>query len=85
MSAFSRGFRVGHLQGQGYAELERQHLADLSRPFAGNPPELMQPVRCRVLKRFGIGGGEVGEVGEEITLARHDALSMQALKRVELL
>jgi hypothetical protein len=85
MSEQATWFRIGHFHGRGYEQIERQRLADLQRPFPGNPPELLAPTRCRVLKRFGIGGGRVGEPGQEITLARHDAESMEALKRVELL
>ena len=64
------------------AERERLRQAYERGPALRNDPRLLERVRCRVLKRFGIGGGEVGEPGEIITLARHDALSMAALGRV---
>jgi hypothetical protein len=66
-------------------ERERLHQAYLRGPMPRNPPELMAPVKVRVLKAFGIGGGKVAEPGTEIELPKFDAVSMAALRRVELL
>ena len=49
-----------------------------------NDPKLLKRVRCRVLTPFYVGG-KVVEEGATIELARHDAESMAALKRVKLL
>jgi hypothetical protein len=38
-----------------------------------------------VLKPFGIGSGKVAEPGSVITLPLHDAQSMRALGRVEII
>jgi hypothetical protein len=84
MTAFNTGFRVGFFHGQGSEQLARERRAELHKPFAGNPPDLLAPVRCRVLKAFYAGGRAV-QPGEEITLAKHDAGSMAALHRVEII
>ena len=62
---------------------ERERVAFLHKPPAPNPPELMTPTRCRVLRPFGVAGKRV-EPGQVIELAAHDAFSMVALKRVEI-
>jgi hypothetical protein len=46
---------------------------------------LLKATACKVLRRFQLAGGKIAEVGSVITLPRHDAESMAALKRVELL
>jgi hypothetical protein len=58
--------------------------ADLARA-PRNDPKLFELVRVRILRRFQLAGGAVAEVGTEIELPRFDAVSMAALKRVELL
>ena len=55
------------------------------RPLPKNSPHLLEPVRCRVLKAFYLGGGRLAEVGAILELPRHDAESMQALGRVEVI
>ena len=45
-------------------------------------PKLFEPVKVRVLKSFWVGGKAV-QPGEIIMLAKHDAESMRALRRVE--
>lgn len=47
-------------------------------------PRLLEPVRCRVLRAFCVGGARV-EPGEIVELTRFDAQSMRALGRVEIL
>jgi hypothetical protein len=84
MSSFNDGFSCGWRQGHAYSALEAEHRAILHQPPAKNPPELLAPVRVRVLKPFGIGAGRVAEPGTMIDLPRHDAESMAALRRVEL-
>ena len=63
---------------------ERARSAFLRRPPAANPPELMKPTRCRVLRPFCVAGKRV-EPGQTVELARHDAESMKAIGRVEVL
>lgn len=53
-------------------------------PAPRNDPSLLKRVRCRVLIPFYVGG-KVVEPGQRIELERHDAESMAALKRVEIL
>ena len=53
-------------------------------PAPRNDPKLFERVRCRVLKPFSVGGRRV-EPDEVVDLQRHDALSMTALHRVEIL
>jgi hypothetical protein len=64
-------------------DLQRQRQAILQKPFAGNAPALMAPVKCKALRPFYIGGKAV-EVGTIVTLARHDAQSLAAIGKVEL-
>jgi hypothetical protein len=66
-------------------EGERERLAVLNKPPAPNPPALLAPTRCRVLKALYIGGGVVGHPGQVVQLPAADAASMVALKRVEIL
>jgi len=66
-------------------DAERRRIQELSKPPAPNPPHLLKPTDCRVLKPFGLAGGKVARVGEVVTLPKHDADSMRALGRVEIL
>lgn len=79
------GFMAGFRHGLGHTEIERQRLAELSKPFKGNPPELFTPTRCKVLKAFGLGAGGVAVPGTTIELPRHEAQSMQGIGKVEIL
>jgi hypothetical protein len=56
----------------------------LNRPPARNPPELLKATRCKVLRSFYLKGCPV-DVGATVELERHDALSLQALGKVEIL
>jgi hypothetical protein len=49
-----------------------------------NDPQLLEPVRCRVLRTF-YAGGRVVERDAVIELPRHDAVSLQAIGKVRLL
>lgn len=65
-------------------DADRERLAILNKPPAPNPPERLAPTRCRVLKAFYVGG-KVAEVGAVVTLQRHDAESLAAIRKVEIL
>lgn len=65
-------------------DYERERLAFLKSPLPKNDPELFTPTRCRVLKAFCIGGKPV-TVGEVIVLAKCDALSLQAISKIEII
>jgi len=65
-------------------EREQLCLAYVNGPLPRNDPRLLAPTRCRVLKAFGAFGRRV-EPGETIELQYHDARSMAALHRVEIL
>jgi hypothetical protein len=66
---------INFLTGLAYAE---------RAPEPRNDPALFEPVKCRVLKPFNIAG-QRQEVGSVIVLARHDAKSLEAIKKVEIL
>lgn len=63
---------------------ERKRIAFLNKPPAKNPPGLVAPTKCRVLRPFFVGGKRA-EVGELVTLTRDDARSLEAIGRVKLL
>lgn len=65
-------------------EAERERVAVLNGPPPKNDPALLTPVRVRVVRPFCILG-ERKDVGEIVTLQRHDALSMAAIGRCEIL
>ena len=81
---FDTGFRYGYLHGRGHEQLESERIAALMnhRP-APNPPELIAPTKCKVLRPFFVGGKQT-EIDAEITLQRFDAISLAALGKVEL-
>lgn len=60
------------------AEAERDRLACLNKPFAGNPPELTRATRVEVLKPICVGGKRI-EIGETVNLPAVDAASLAAL------
>ena len=64
-------------------DAERERLAILQKPPAPNPPELLKATPVRVLKPFCVAGKRI-EVGETIDLQWHDARSLAALGKVEL-
>ena len=67
-------------------EAERQRLAFLnSSRLPQNPAHLLEPVRVRVLRPFGLGFGKRAEPGKVIQVERHLAVSMQAINKCELL
>lgn len=63
-------------------EMERERKAILSKPV-NNDPALFAPTKVRVVRPFCIGGARV-EPGEVVKLPKHDADSMVAIGRAEL-
>ena len=84
MSSFDTGFRTGWQHGRAFEEIERALLAELQRPFVGNDPKLLAPVKVLVRRPFYVAGKEM-KVGEEIKLSRHDADSLRAIGKVQIL
>jgi hypothetical protein len=82
MSQFQFRFQAAAARRIEEEEAERQLTL---RSTVRNDPKLLERVRCRVLTPFYVGGGKLAEEGETIALARHDAESMAALKRVLIL
>ena len=68
-------FRFGFVHGRGHEQQDRARLAELNKPLPPNmnPPHLTKPTRLKLLKRYAVGGGKVGEPGEVVTLPGHDA------------
>jgi hypothetical protein len=64
-------------------EREQLRLAYLRGPAPRNDPFLLELVRVRVLKRFGLGADRIAQLGEIVELPRHDAQSLAAIGRVE--
>jgi hypothetical protein len=77
-------FRQGFVHGRGHEQLERERIAELHKPFPGNPPELLKPTRCKVLRPFSVAGRRV-EPDQVLELPRFDAESMRALGRVQII
>lgn len=66
-------------------ESERQRIAFLKGPLPQNPPEIMKPTRCKVLKpTFCIKGKRV-ELDTILTMPLHEAISLEALRKVMIL
>lgn len=63
---------------------ERERVAFLNQPPPANPAHLLTPTRCRVKKSFYVRGTCILP-SSIITLDRHDAISLAASGRVELL
>ena len=53
-------------------------------PTPRNDPKLLAPVKVLVRRPFFVGGREV-RIGDEIKLPRHDAISLQAIGKVQIL
>ena len=67
-------------------ETERQRVAYLERkPLPSNEARLFELVSVKVLKPFGLGHGNRAQPGQVVELARHDALSMEALNKCTIL
>lgn len=83
LEQYGMGFRYGYLHGRGHEqnEAERNAVLDNYRP-APNPRELLELVSVRVLRPFCVAGKRV-DVGASVELPRHDAISLQALGKVE--
>lgn len=77
-SSAQRYFVRGQLE-----ERERSRLQELRRPVH-NDQRLLAPTLVRVLKVFCVEGKPV-PIGSTVTLAYHDAVSLQALGKAELL
>jgi hypothetical protein len=69
---------------QNAAERERERLATLNQPPPANPLHLTAPTRCRAIKSFYVRGHCVLP-GTTLELERHEAHSLAAIGRVELL
>jgi hypothetical protein len=84
--SFGAGFSTGWHHGRGFEQLEREREALLRQPIPRdlNPPELTKLVGCRVLRPFFVGG-VARQAGETVELQRHDALSMEAIGKLEIL
>ena len=66
-------------------ESERSRLTYLkSAPLPVTPPELLKPVRCKVIKSFFVSGKPL-QPGEIVSLPWHLAQDMKALHKVEIL
>jgi hypothetical protein len=68
---------------RGVDEEERARRAFLNKLPAANPPELLELVPVRVLRAFCVGGQRM-EPGATVKLARHDAVSLAAIGKAEL-
>jgi hypothetical protein len=64
------------------AEAARRAILN-AKPSPGDQ-RLFTPTQCKVLKSFCVAGKPV-QVGSVVTLEYHDAVSLQALNKVELL
>jgi len=65
-------------------EREQLHAAYVRGPLPKNPPDLIAPTKCRVLRPFSIAGERV-EIDQTVTLPFHDAESMRFLGKLEFL
>lgn len=82
---YGMGFRYGYLHGRGAEQnAEQDRLFLLQAKPAPNPPELLAPTSCRVLRAFSVRGARV-EIGEIVTLTRFDAESLKAIGKVEII
>lgn len=66
------------------SEAERRDRQELSRTVH-NDQRLFTPTRCRVLKSSFCVGGRPVELGSVFELPRHDAESLKALGKVEII
>lgn len=66
------------------AERQRTAFLDQSR-LPTNSAHLLEKVRVKVLKPFGLGGGKRAEPGEVVQVERHLAVSMQAINKCEII
>jgi hypothetical protein len=78
-------FRMGFLQGRAHDDQERERMAILNKLPAPNPPELLVPTRCKVLRAFYLAGGKPAAIGDVVTLQKHDAESLAAIGKLEIL
>lgn len=85
MNSFTTRYRTHQAQ-RAIDDAERQRTAFLNSPLPRilNDPALLVLTPCKVLKSFCIAGRPL-VIGEHIELARHDAQSLAALGKVELL
>jgi hypothetical protein len=83
-ASFGAGHRTGFRLGRGYEQLDAAHRAELSRPYPGNPPELLKQTVVRVLRRFQLAGGQIAEPGSIVTVDADTAKSMLALGKAEI-
>jgi hypothetical protein len=88
MSARYSDFRFteGWQHGRGHELLESERIAELNRPVPHNlnAPELFKATKVRVLKPFCVGGESL-EIGATVELQAHDAHSLAAIGKCEIL
>jgi hypothetical protein len=68
---------------QRYEAAESERLAILAQRPAANPPELIRPVRVKVLRSFHVGGVSI-QPGEIVDVERALATDLVALHFAEL-
>ena len=72
-------------EARGLADEEHHaRLAELNRPFKGNPPELYEPTKVRVLRAFYVNN-KPAEKGHIVTVPHHLAQELVAIKKAELI
>ena len=69
---------------QAEQEHERERVAFLNQPPPANPANLTMPTRCRATRSFYVRGRCILP-GTVLEIERHDAESLAAIGRVELL
>jgi len=86
MSGYSFGFQRGFQQGCAHEQIERERIAELNRPAPHNlnAPKLFSATKVRVLKPFCVGGESL-EIGATVELHAHDAHSLAAIGKCEIL
>ena len=66
------------------SEAEQQRRVILNTPLPKNDAALFTPTRCRVVRCFCIKGKPL-PIGSECELPRHEAMSLKAAGKVELI
>ena len=69
---------------QAAGDAERERLAILNKPPPANPPELLAMTKVKVLIPFYVAG-KLRRPGEIVEIQLHDAKSLAALRKIEIL